>query len=79
MTDDDMAAALRAKGWLVEPPWTKENCKHPPLMRSGQGQLASDGSGRMNWHCHLCGKSDSYSLPPDREMQKRIQLMGMNG
>jgi len=61
MTDQQMAESLRAKGWKVEEPWTKENCKHPGEYRIGSGGQAMNGSGFMNWSCRRCGHSESHS------------------
>lgn len=72
MTDSEMADALKAKGWTVAEPWTKENCKHPPHMKIGSGSAGCDGSSSGSWHCRACGKSEKWSTPAD---PKRVQQM----
>lgn len=70
MTEAEMVAALKAKGYQVEEPWTTENCKHPPRMVMGSGSCGSDGSSSMSWHCRQCGKSDSYKTPANPNLVK---------
>ena len=68
MTDEEMATALRAKGWRVQVPLTKENCKHPN--RIGTGMLCSSGASRMSWYCRDCGASYEYESPAVQTLPK---------
>lgn len=57
MTDEEMAAALRAKGWFVRPPFDPSTCTHPRLSDGvGSGSISSDGSGSCTTQCPDCEK-----------------------
>ena len=62
MTDDEMAAHLRAKGYRVAAPVDQATCSHPN--RRGMGSASSDGSSSFSGYCADCGKDLSYSTPP---------------
>ena len=53
MTNEEMAAKLRAAGWRVKEPLTQANCRHPNAR--GSGALGSDGSGYSESRCPDCG------------------------
>jgi hypothetical protein len=62
MTNEEMAAALRRAGWRVQPPLTKENCRHP--RKFGSGSIGSDGASRMTWYCPDCYASHDFEYKP---------------
>lgn len=63
MTNEEMAAALRAAGWRVAEPITQDNCPH--LHKMGSGGISSDGSGFSEWTCQTCGKHERHEFPPN--------------
>jgi len=58
MTDEEMAAHLRAKGWRIADPLTPDNCSHPNMTVSGS--VGSRGSWSEG-HCPDCGYSYKWS------------------
>lgn len=60
MTDEEMAAALTAKGYHVKPPVDQATCKH--VRRDGVGSASSDGSSSFTGRCLDCGKDLSYRI-----------------
>lgn len=62
MTDEEMAKALKVKGWRVKPPLTPANCRH--LNMIGSGSIGADGSSHFEGRCSDCGYSYSHSTPP---------------
>lgn len=63
MTPEQMADALKALGWIVEPPITQETCKHPTHMVRGSVSSSFDGSGHSEWTCLRCGKHEKFVFP----------------
>jgi len=63
MTDEEMAAALRANGWRVKEPLTQANCRHPRMQSSGT--ICSDGSGSSRGYCPDCGYTYDESHGPN--------------
>jgi hypothetical protein len=76
VTDEEMVAALTAKGWKVDPPWSsKTSCMHPQHMRYGSGSLSCDGSSRMTWTCQACGYTEMTESSP---RAKFVQKWGLS-
>lgn len=63
MTEFEMIAALKAKGYKISGPFDPATCKHQ--FRDGIGTASSDGSSSFTGHCLDCGKDLSYSIKGD--------------
>lgn len=75
MTDEQMAAALRARGWRVRPPLTQDNCPHTNTR--GSIQCGVDGF-VSEWWCIDCGKHNKSVSLPTREQWSIMSAIPMN-
>lgn len=75
MTDDEMAAALRAKGWRIQPPLTQDNCPH----HNQRGSCGMGTAGYISeWWCMDCGKHSRIEGPPPSPAPTCAQTMFQN-
>jgi hypothetical protein len=75
MTDDEMVATLRAKGWRIQPPLTQENCPH----HNTRGSCGAGAGGyKSEWWCLDCGKRTTTEVLPTEQQKAMMSLPLMN-